>query len=580
MRRAILCALLIACLPAATASASVLVDPHEIETGPDDSVWVTDGEGIVRVAQNGSMRRVLSLGHDVWNIARGLDGSMWFTDLDAKRLGRIAPGGAAPEYFQLTRGPGPLVAGPDGNMWFTEQDALHQPRGRIGRITPSGEITEFDSGLPDESRPYDITTGPDGNLWFTDIDRIGRITPQGAITEFESVGDDVSGIVAGPDAALWFGLYQGVGRITTAGRIQVYDSPVEFPNQLARGPDGAVWFTGYEGSAVLARIEPDRHVSMFHRGLSAEEGYDLTLGPNGRDLWVLESGRTGDHVARFTPGSGATEFPPPPPCRVPSMMLRQPLNQALRLASAALCSIDKASRHAGRKHGTVVLSVSPRPGTVHPYDTPLHVKFGPPPPVPKRCALPFGAEKLASSSRMLVYEYTDYDASDYLYSQTTYGACLRPRGDHVRLQVDANGTAGGGFAAGFEIAGRFVAYRSEEDNHYGQSDLSLNVVDVKRARHTYSTEVERHLGDFGPDPGDNPTLGEYAPSRHGAVAWFRVVAGAERLYVHLPGEDRRRTVDRGQLTHLRFDGDTLRWKHAGRARHCDTRDGTLTHCPA
>src|SRR3954451_11096945 len=64
MRRAILCALLIACLPAGTASASVLVDPHEIETGPDDSVWVTDDLGIVRVAQDGSMRRILSVGHD------------------------------------------------------------------------------------------------------------------------------------------------------------------------------------------------------------------------------------------------------------------------------------------------------------------------------------------------------------------------------------------------------------------------------------------------------------------------------------------------------------------------------------
>ena len=36
------------------------------------------------------------------------------------------------------------------------------------------------------SRPFGITTGPDGNLWFTEYggDKIGRITPSGTITEF------------------------------------------------------------------------------------------------------------------------------------------------------------------------------------------------------------------------------------------------------------------------------------------------------------------------------------------------------------------------------------------------------------
>jgi hypothetical protein len=87
--------------------------------------------------------------------------------------------------------------------------------------------------------------------------------------------------------------------------------------------------------------------------------------------------------------------------------------------------------------------------------------------------------------------------------------------------------------------------------------------------------IERNASDL-----EGGSARRVAPSRHGAVAWFRVVAGAERLYVHVPGDDRRRTVDRGQLTHLRFRGDTLRWEHDGKARHCDTRNGTLAHCPA
>jgi streptogramin lyase len=44
------------------------------------------------------------------------------------------------------------AAGPDGNVWFT--DPL---KAAIGRMTPSGQITEFSAGLPASSRPKDIT---------------------------------------------------------------------------------------------------------------------------------------------------------------------------------------------------------------------------------------------------------------------------------------------------------------------------------------------------------------------------------------------------------------------------------------
>ena len=79
-----------------------------------------------------------------------------------------------------------ITAGADGNLWFT---VLGQDR--IGRITPSGAVTEFSAGITASGvvsvlmRPF-ITTGPDGNLWFTepDADRIGRITPSGVVSEY------------------------------------------------------------------------------------------------------------------------------------------------------------------------------------------------------------------------------------------------------------------------------------------------------------------------------------------------------------------------------------------------------------
>ena len=90
-----------------------------------------------------------------------------------------------------------MTAGPDGNLWFTETN------GNIGRITPAGVITEFQTDVAPLS---DITTGPDGNLWFIGTSTVGRITPTGAITSYQAqtVGGGPEYIITGPDGNLWF----------------------------------------------------------------------------------------------------------------------------------------------------------------------------------------------------------------------------------------------------------------------------------------------------------------------------------------------------------------------------------------
>src|SRR5215212_6400454 len=76
--------------------------------------------------------------------------------------------------------PNGIVSGPDGALWFTELNA-----NRIGRVTTAGAFTEFPLPTPN-SAPFWIVVGPDGALWFTEIfgNRIGRITTAGAITAF------------------------------------------------------------------------------------------------------------------------------------------------------------------------------------------------------------------------------------------------------------------------------------------------------------------------------------------------------------------------------------------------------------
>src|SRR5262249_30350909 len=70
------------------------------------------------------------------------------------------------EFGGVASGSAPfdIVKGPDGNLWFTEMVA-----NQIGRITPGGRVTEFSAGITPGSSPVGIAAGPDGNLWFTEF---------------------------------------------------------------------------------------------------------------------------------------------------------------------------------------------------------------------------------------------------------------------------------------------------------------------------------------------------------------------------------------------------------------------------
>ena len=176
--------------------------------------------------------------------------NLWFTESSGNKIGRITPTGTITEFPLPTASGGPvgIAAGPDSNLWFTETGGFFPlfdsgfPN-RIGRITPSGTLAEF-LIPPASSRPGGIAAGPDGNLWFTDGNRatIGRITPSGTLTEFLlAPGSFPGGIAAGPDGNLWFTESSGnkIGRITPSGTLTEFLlDPGSRPSGIAAGPDG------------------------------------------------------------------------------------------------------------------------------------------------------------------------------------------------------------------------------------------------------------------------------------------------------------------------------------------------------
>ncbi len=245
-----------------------------ITAGPDGALWLTllnDVGGsttnqIGRLTTKGVLT-TFTVPHAsyIWDIATGPDKNLYFTD-GASAVWRMTTSGHFTRFpFTDSTGgyPYQITKGPDGNLWFTDRAGL------IVKMTPSGKFTTFKvpriNGATD-----DIAVGPDGNLWFTLDDtnttsKIGRITPSGVITEFAfpKSGSDylfLNGISVGPDGNLWFTYTDwntkanAIGRITTNGVITLFPTPTanSNPTDITAGPDGAMWFT--EAVGQVGRI--------------------------------------------------------------------------------------------------------------------------------------------------------------------------------------------------------------------------------------------------------------------------------------------------------------------------------------
>lgn len=273
-----------------------------ITAGPDGNVWYTQREGsrIGRITASGAITEYQIPTYNSFpvDIAAGSDGALWFTEWLGQKIGRITPDGDITEFAIPTSNgyPESITAGPDGNLWFTESGLAVGDSviggNMVGRITPSGVITEFPIPTP-ASAPEWITSGPDGSLWFTEArgNNIGRITTGGVFTEFPvgTAGSDPFGITGGPDGNLWFTEHLGgkVGRITTAGVITEFQVPN--PGGLTGivpGPDGNLWFVEPE-SGQIATITVSGAITEFAIPTPNGVPFQITTGPGG-NLWFTE----------------------------------------------------------------------------------------------------------------------------------------------------------------------------------------------------------------------------------------------------------------------------------------------------
>jgi streptogramin lyase len=206
----------------------------------------------------------LTPGANMADIALGGDGNLWFTESAAPgRIGRITPAGQITEFtagLTANSQPNGITAGPDGAMWFTERAGA-----RIGRITADGSITEF--ALPAGSQPVGIVSGPGGDLWYADRSgRIGRMTTAGAVTTYLVLGGKPEELAVGSDGNVWFTDKGSVGRMTPLGIAVPALAPLASPTDIAAGSDGNLWVTSAGGGA--ARVTPLGVLDLFTAGLT------------------------------------------------------------------------------------------------------------------------------------------------------------------------------------------------------------------------------------------------------------------------------------------------------------------------
>jgi virginiamycin B lyase len=141
--------------------------PYGVAVAADGTVWATlqGSNQLMRIApgETGTTIDVPRAAAVPTDMAVGSDGSVWFLQFRANRVGQFKDG----RFFDFAVGKenaglSGLAVAPDGAVWFGLLRASS-----LGRLR-DGNIELFK--LPrDDARPYSIAVDPDGNIWYADI---------------------------------------------------------------------------------------------------------------------------------------------------------------------------------------------------------------------------------------------------------------------------------------------------------------------------------------------------------------------------------------------------------------------------
>jgi virginiamycin B lyase len=141
--------------------------PYGVAVTADGTVWATlqNGNQLLQLAADGTSKTfdIPRKGAVPTDVAVGSDGSVWFLEFRANRIGRYMNGQFSDvEVDAENAGLSGIAVAPNGDVWF---GMLR--RAGLGRLR-NGHIAVF--ALPrDNARPFSVTVDRDGNVWYADI---------------------------------------------------------------------------------------------------------------------------------------------------------------------------------------------------------------------------------------------------------------------------------------------------------------------------------------------------------------------------------------------------------------------------
>jgi streptogramin lyase len=271
------------------------------------------------------------------------------------------------ESFPTDCNVGTVAATADGGAWFActkytyGKGLFAKTRAQAGRITATGQVSEFASAAPLESGPTKIpgVVAADGSFWFpvaksfyAEINyskavvppTLARVTPDGTMTLFPVSGGSVTELAALPDGSLRMKTAEGfegkgaaVWQVSATGEmVRTTDDPAlplgetaAFPQHpfppggtiytgQAIGADGNLWFGIQSGRGAIGRLTPTGETTTFSDCLRYSQPYfgpeTLVRGAEG-NIWFtslaersLPSIVDPASIGMVTPAGGITQI--------------------------------------------------------------------------------------------------------------------------------------------------------------------------------------------------------------------------------------------------------------------------------
>lgn len=275
--------------------------------------------------------------------------------------------------------PAQITQGSDGNFWFTESH-VNPPQTdnhHVGRITPSGAITEF--LVCQFCFPSDIAQGADGILYFTKSDPgLGRITTSGTVLPDVVPPNSLAngnGVAASGTAVYYAAFNTNSIWRYDAGTGAFTEFPVPTPGatpfDVAVAADGAVWFTEF-GADALGRLDPATGViteTPVGNGPNGPRG--IAIGTDGK-VWFTK--RFENSVGFLDPATNAVTTFPLAPDRGPEGIAAAP-GGAVWFAQSVAGSVARITSDGVVSEGKSVKGSEPAGVTVAPDGNPWYAEL-------------------------------------------------------------------------------------------------------------------------------------------------------------------------------------------------------------